>query len=424
MHFSDFGVKDESELEQDEFSLSRPTFGKDNQLTVIGWKGKKRYSKCYIVKCSKCSKDPEMFGDGIFTIIKENFNLGLIPCGCSPIARKTEDQYKTLIERKCKETNYRFHGFAEDFKGQNTKILLECNKHGIWDTCSINKYLQDRRCPNCREEFLKGGSVNRKSEEELINSFVTTGKFKEGTKFWRSDKLNIRKEKAYWNYTCSVCSNDEYVKAGLCSGIFEKSQSKLIKGYLGCRCSPHYRYNKSQYEFKIESHMKDNEDETTFVGILGAFIGVETKFTRNCKIHGNFNTKIEDFFHKGCGCPLCAHKNQKQSYINGVYCDDNLIAIKFGIANEYTVRVKKQNEKSIYNVINLHAYEFKDKESCLKSEKELKRKLRTSILSKLEFKDGFTETTSPENLNYIISIFEKYGGVRKVTENTKNKEAA
>ena len=39
MKFEEIGIKDESELEQDEFSLGRPTFGKDNQLTVIGWNG-------------------------------------------------------------------------------------------------------------------------------------------------------------------------------------------------------------------------------------------------------------------------------------------------------------------------------------------------------------------------------------------------
>lgn len=70
-------------LQQDEWSLTRPKFGEHGQLEVIGWSGKLYTSfKKYIVKCSICSKDSELFGEGLFCGIKANL-LKSLPCGCS-----------------------------------------------------------------------------------------------------------------------------------------------------------------------------------------------------------------------------------------------------------------------------------------------------------------------------------------------------
>ena len=142
MNFSDFGVKDESELEQDKFSLSRPTFGKDNQLTVIGWKGKSGDIKYYIVKCSECSKDPELFGDGIFKASKIVLTKGIISCGCSRCHKWTETQYIIRIKRLCNEKGYIFKGFAENFKGSQTKLSLECPTHGHFVNINIGNFIR------------------------------------------------------------------------------------------------------------------------------------------------------------------------------------------------------------------------------------------------------------------------------------------
>lgn len=143
MNFSDFGIKDESELEQDEFSLGRPTFGKENQLTVIGWKGKSGANKYYVVRCSECAKDPELFGDGIFKINKGHLCRGSIPCNCSSHYTNIDaHQYSVRITRECKVRNLVFHGFIGDFLGVKTRVKLECQKHGIWETSNI--YINSR----------------------------------------------------------------------------------------------------------------------------------------------------------------------------------------------------------------------------------------------------------------------------------------
>lgn len=60
---------DENGLQQDEWSLSNPVFGKEDQLQVVGWNGKNKKgkgAKYYIVRCSKCSSDSELFNGGYF----------------------------------------------------------------------------------------------------------------------------------------------------------------------------------------------------------------------------------------------------------------------------------------------------------------------------------------------------------------------
>lgn len=53
MNYSDL-----QQIQQDEWSLSRPTFvtPKGGILTVVGWSGKRGHNKCYIVECTECKK--------------------------------------------------------------------------------------------------------------------------------------------------------------------------------------------------------------------------------------------------------------------------------------------------------------------------------------------------------------------------------
>ena len=73
-------------LQQDKWSLSKPKFGKDNQLTVVGWSGKCSTNIIYLLHCSECAKDTELFGEGYFKSLKSNLTKSQIPCGCALIA--------------------------------------------------------------------------------------------------------------------------------------------------------------------------------------------------------------------------------------------------------------------------------------------------------------------------------------------------
>ena len=51
-------------LQQDAWSLSKPTFGEEGQLEVVGWSGIQGRIKLYVLKCDKCSQGSELFGEG------------------------------------------------------------------------------------------------------------------------------------------------------------------------------------------------------------------------------------------------------------------------------------------------------------------------------------------------------------------------
>lgn len=59
---------DDNGLQQDEWSLTKPKFGKEGQLEVVGWGGRFKSIgvKFYILKCKKCNQDTELFGEGVF----------------------------------------------------------------------------------------------------------------------------------------------------------------------------------------------------------------------------------------------------------------------------------------------------------------------------------------------------------------------
>jgi len=63
----------DDKVHEDRWSVKRPNFGADCQITVIGWTGHaKAGAKHYIIHCTRCSEDPEMFGEGYFRTV--NFN--------------------------------------------------------------------------------------------------------------------------------------------------------------------------------------------------------------------------------------------------------------------------------------------------------------------------------------------------------------
>lgn len=107
----------------------------------------------------------------------------------------------------------------------------------------------------------------------------------------------------------------------------------------------------------------------------------------------------------------CTKARQKFSYINGIYSDEHLIALKYGIAVNPEDRVKKQNLNSIFSVRILEVWEYPDYKSCRNAETEIKRIL-SPILKKEEMLDGYSETTDPENLELVTQIYQKYGGWR------------
>lgn len=218
MYYSDF-----DKIETDEFVGTR--FGKEGQLEVIGWSGKSHTSKMYIVFCDACSKDVELYGDGLFRSIKSSLAVGQIPCGCSRSARRDERYYEIVCQRKATELGYKFHGWVTDFTDRKTKLSLECSIHGIWNTNIINNFInRDVGCPGCRFDGV--GKRASKPDEDFIKDFFSTGSFSEGTLFKRSTTEDYKGHKPYWKVFCPDCQQS----------VEARSQT-LAKGHRACGCA-------------------------------------------------------------------------------------------------------------------------------------------------------------------------------------------
>lgn len=325
MYYSDF-----DRIETDEFVGTK--FGKENQLEVIGWSGKIGSHKCYVAHCNVCSNDPELFGEGLFKIIKGAITLGREPCGCSNIPKWTEQQYYIRTNRKANQQGFEFLGWVADFHGYRTKIKLSCDKHGVWETGAINHLMNGKGCPACKGETTASFNILTKTmpEDQMIASFMASGAFPEGTKFWKSERRTSEGYTDYWKRWCPDCSE------------------------------------------------------------------VSETLTKDLKL--------------GCKSCACNSQRQQQAYINLVKDNNHVIAIKFGIANNSLVRVKSQNSKSIYEVINHSVYEFPTVSECKSAEKECLKLLQCGIIPKSEMIDGYTETTYPVNIEEVINIYRNFNG--------------
>ena len=322
---------DSFELKQDEWSLTSPKFGKEGQLTVVGWSGKRKgREKFYILKCNVCSEDRELFKGGYFKSIKGSLTKGWVPCGCSKAPKWSKEQYVILCHRAAKEIGHKFLGFNGEFKGSYTKIIMICTGHGEWNSGNVSALInRGIGCPSCMIE--NSSVVNSKPDEVMIASFFASGAFHPDTKFWRSDRLTKQGFRVYWCMFCPDCAD---TGEAVCSSL-----------QLGTR---------------------------------------------------------------SCGC---SKNRQQEAYINWVLDGDYAMAIKFGIARDSKYRVKKQNQKSVYDVQQHAVYKFPTVNSCKKAERECKQELECGVLPKQEFPDGWTETTWVYNLDKIIEIYERNGGL-------------
>lgn len=219
------------ELQQDQWSLSSQKFGEEGQVTVVGFSGLYNGDthKIYILKCDKCSQDPELFGEGYFKTVKSSLVKGCLPCGCSKKTLWSEDQHIVICSRKAKELGYTFLGFEGEYRGSKTKIRMLCDDHGVWNTGNIaNMVYCGNGCPSCKLVIIGNttGKSNIKPDEVMISSFLSTGCFSDNTEFWRSERKDKRGNKVFWFMSCPDCGETA-----------EAFTNNLQQGHRPCICN-------------------------------------------------------------------------------------------------------------------------------------------------------------------------------------------
>ena len=391
MNYSDFGVTCAEELEQDEWSLMRPTFEtpKGGVLTVVGIAGRgNRGVKSYVIHCSQCIKDRELFGDGVFASQKGNLKRGGSPCGCSFNPVWSEEQQEIRIRRYAEKRGYIFDGWAGDFKGNRTKCRLICPEHGLWESTTLVDVLWGRGCPTC------GGSV-----PHTRDTFI---------------KKSIQKHGDIYDYVAvkNFSSNTSKVEI-ICRthGPFIQRVANHLRGN-GCpTCGNEKTANKTRKGKDVFVEKANKKHVFLYNYSKVRYNGAHEKVEIICKEHGSFYQSPNHHL-RGDGCPICAGHTQRQAYIHSVWDVDVVVAIKLGIAKNWFLRLKKLNQKSPTKLINIGVWEFKTVKACKSAEKECKGILKTGVLSAREMKNGWTETVSVLDLEKVIAIYEKHGGKR------------
>ncbi|WOZ57412.1 putative endonuclease [Pseudomonas phage vB_PseuGesM_254] len=331
MNYSDF-----PDMQQDEFCES--VFGEGGHLKVIGWSGRAGTSKLYVVKCSVCKQDKELFGDGVFRSQKVGLLHGELPCGCSKRRRWSPSQYYTLLTREPHLEKYTIpkEQFRVERLRSKDKIQIVCIDHGLF-LSSLNQLLcQKTNCPACWEVTkkirLKSNSPALIPVEIHIQDFFKVGIFHPNTIF--SKNIERRDTLGYLTFFD--------VRCGACEEVYTSRMGNLKNGKRGCSC---------------------------------------------------------------------AIASQTQAYIHRVVDNGWDVCLKLGIARDATQRQRQQHRKSAFDILPLKVYNFPTASQCKAAERECLDTLECGTVSKRDMPDGYTETTYLRNLDAIVAIYKKHGGV-------------
>uniref|UniRef100_A0AB39AJI4 Endonuclease n=1 Tax=Vibrio phage P018-4 TaxID=3229728 RepID=A0AB39AJI4_9CAUD len=289
---------------------------KGGVLTVVGVSGKEnKGAAIFILECSICSKDEELWPYLAIKSLKGGLVRGKVPCGCTKMPKWTKDQNEIRIKRECDKRGYKFHGWSGDYNGKSTRLVLSNNVTGNhWRSATIDSLLNGKGDP------IEGRGKTRlakiKDNNVHINAFYKAG-FTKDYRFWRSVRTNGLGRSCYWNYTCPVCSSDEYVQNGLCSGVFESGTYNLKNGEKSCRCCKSYGWSQDQREYQINKICK--EEGLTFIAwdTEEGYLNSYAKFKWLCDEGHSCKTSVSGFL-SGRRCNTC-YRNSSIFY--GYYSD-------------------------------------------------------------------------------------------------------
>lgn len=208
-------------------------------------------------------------------------------------------------------------------------------------------------------------------------------------------------------------------KVCVCRGCSTKDQITYIKYRSNptCKCTEAVTDQMIRCMSKTPSEYKTwpklQHKLLPFIAIKNAFkTGGRYDITVICPLCLSDRTYHKSNLNVGyIGCDCNSRSRQTEAYVHGVYDKNNLIAIKFGITSNSIMRLKQQNSKCTHDVRHILTYTFPDTISCKKAERECKQELECGILSRDDMRDGWSETTHSCNLEDIVNVYKKYGGV-------------
>ncbi|QZI89946.1 hypothetical protein MYOV057v1_p0031 [Vibrio phage 184E37.1] len=254
----------------------------------------------FSVECSVCSRDTELFPDGVFSSQKgilqnRDGSLNKIPFGCSGKHSFTIEQHKVRVFRECVSRDYELLALYKDPTGR-LKIDLNCNKteersFGL----GMSQFLIGR---DAKLRGLIKSKNTRRSKE--LSTDCTIKVFK--TLKPEYERLKFTKV-AYksWEVTCPICDKDFISKAVPKLKNFKVTEAQIKRKMSICRCHrPLYRC-----ESEIEIQRVLYEEGGIFLGWCEGMVGNNYQFSFKDKA-GHINRITYNNFKNGRRCRLCA----------------------------------------------------------------------------------------------------------------------
>lgn len=194
------------------------------------------------------------------------------------------------------------HVYWEDYFYLSKETVIE-NKAIIMENFKEELKCKYKDLIMQQKSYVKPFSLGM-TNKEATKIFMNTGRFLEGTTFERLNEKDTQGYYSWYKVTCPLCSYDEYVKEGVCDGIFKAMYGCLKIGGNPCRCGDSKNYKLDIYLHHVKKICENEGIE--FIGV-SEFIGKkETKIKWKCK-EGNLheNTRLGLFLEKGARCRCC-----------------------------------------------------------------------------------------------------------------------
>lgn len=265
------------------------------------------------------------------------------------------------------------------------KITIHCKIHGNYLQRPHN-HLNGKKCKKCADIETSYARTKVAKDSFIERALLVHGMSYDYSKFvWHGNhKHSTFICKRHGEFTqspsnhlagkgCNLCATENRVKALSFTLDEFVSAARVIH-------QDYYDYSKVQY------------------------VNSQTKVIITCPTHGDFK-QIPNSHLSGSGCPSCnkvGFSGDKPAifYILSINPD----VIKFGITSDINRRLSQLKRKSVFDIKVLHQLNFKFGINARALESEVKSLFETSVMSKQELPDGYTETTYSRNYQSILDL--------------------